>query len=342
MKLLLRADASSAIGTGHVMRSLALAQAWSERGGEALFATAVCTPALVERLGAEGLEQHALQVRPGSAEDARATIRLARRHGARWVALDGYHFGPTFQADLRAAGLRVLLFDDEARAATYEADLLLNQNLHATPRDYDRRSGAARLLLGSQYALLRREFRRTEPVWREPLARARRLLVTLGGADPGNATERVLRALARLRIPQLEVLCLAGAANPHHESLLRLAQPPRMRVERSTEDMPACMAWADLAISAAGTTSWELCYMGLPTITLVLADNQARIAASLAERGVVLSLGRAEDIGAGALERTIGEAVEDQQLRRTLARQARALVDGRGAERVVAALQEAA
>ncbi|TAJ15991.1 MAG: UDP-2,4-diacetamido-2,4,6-trideoxy-beta-L-altropyranose hydrolase [Planctomycetota bacterium] len=258
MELLLRADASSAIGTGHVMRCLALAQAWTERGGVASFASADCASALAARLSTEGFELQPIDARAGSAEDARATIRLARRRGARWVALDGYHFGAPYQAHLRAAGLRVLLFDDEARAGAYEADLLLNQNLHAAERDYGWRSGSARLLLGSQYALLRREFRRGAQPREDVPERAHRLLVTLGGADPSNATERVLRALTRLRIPDLEVLCLAGAANPHYDALARRAAPPHVRVERATSDMPACMAWADMAISAAGTTSWEL------------------------------------------------------------------------------------
>lgn len=342
MELLLRADASSAIGTGHVMRCLALAQAWTERGGGASFTSAECAAPLVERLASEGFALHALDARAGSAEDARATIRLARKRGARWIALDGYHFGAPYQAHLRAAGLRVLLFDDEARAVAYEADLLLNQNLHAAERDYGWRCGSARLLLGSQYALLRREFRRGARPHDDVPARAQRLLVTLGGADPSNVTERVLRALARLRIPDLEVLCLAGAANPHYDALARHAAPPRVRVERASTDMPGCMEWADLAVSAAGTTSWELCFMGLPTIALVLADNQQRIAGSLAERGVVLSLGRAEQAGEEQLERAVGELVENAALRRTLSTQARALVDGRGAERVAAALQEAA
>jgi UDP-2,4-diacetamido-2,4,6-trideoxy-beta-L-altropyranose hydrolase len=342
MDLLVRADASAAIGTGHVMRCLALAQAWVERGGRARFASAACPEALAERLASEGFECERLHTRAGGAEDARATLRLARKHGARWIALDGYHFSPPYQAQLRAAGARVLLFDDEARAPAYAADLLLNQNLHASSGDYGWKSGSARLLLGSQYALLRREFRHGAGVHERVAPRARRLLVTLGGADPSNATERVLRALRRLRRADFEVLCLAGAANPHFDTLKHYADPPHLRVEHSTSDMPARMAWADLAISAAGTTTWELCFMGLPTLSIVLADNQQRIAHSLAERGAALSLGRAEALREDVLERAVGELAEDEALRATLSSQGRALVDGRGAERVADALWEAA
>src|SRR5258705_3656609 len=129
MQLILRADASARIGTGHVMRCLALAQAWLDGGGQACFACAECPPALQQRLAGEGVTSETIHAEPGGAEDARATARLARKRGARWIALDGYHFGPSYQAHLRAAGLRLLLLDDEARASSYEADLLLNQNL---------------------------------------------------------------------------------------------------------------------------------------------------------------------------------------------------------------------
>lgn len=342
MELLLRADASPLIGTGHVMRELALAQAWRAQGGGARFACAQLGGALAERVHAEGFALEAVRAAPGGAEDARATVRLARAQGARWVAVDGYHFGPAYQSHLRAAGLRVLLVDDEARASAFEADVLLNQNLHASERDYGPKAGGARLLLGSQFALLRREFVEAPRPAAEAPERARRVLVTLGGADPDNATERVLRALLALHDSELEIVCLIGAANPHAERLRALAAPPRLVLLEAVSDVPRWMRWAELAVSAAGSTSWEFCYMGVPVLALVLADNQAPIARSLAERGAAVSLGRASQTDETRIARAVAELIPDGACRSALARQARALVDGRGAERVARAMREAA
>ncbi|MGH9495154.1 MAG: PseG/SpsG family protein, partial [Candidatus Sulfotelmatobacter sp.] len=194
--LLVRADASVAIGTGHVMRCLALAQAWQDAGGQAVFASAKITDALRKRLAAESCDVAAISSPGGSFEDAAQTVALARENKCDWVVVDGYAFGPQYQQVLKAAGLKTLFVDDHGHAPPYSADVVLNQNLTATRELYSDREGQTRLLLGTRYCLLRREFADWREWQREISPVCRRLLVVMGGSDPENVTARVLEVLA--------------------------------------------------------------------------------------------------------------------------------------------------
>src|ERR1043166_6614015 len=126
--LLIRADASAQIGWGHVMRCLALAQAWQDRGGECIFAMAGSVDALEQRLHSEDMHVRGITAVPGSAEDAQQTSELARQNNARWIVVDGYDFGAQYQRPLKQSGFKLLAIDDYGRAGNSFADLILDQN----------------------------------------------------------------------------------------------------------------------------------------------------------------------------------------------------------------------
>src|SRR3990170_6387385 len=341
-RLVFRADADSRIGTAHVMRCLALAQAWIDTQGAAVFVCAAQRSALAHRLWWEGVEAVRLAVQPGSAEDASQTADLALRAGASWAVVDGYHFDAAYQRIVKDAGLRLLVIDDHGYADPHHADIVLNQNLHADERMYARRGSGARLLLGARYALLRREFLRWRGWRRQTREVGRRVLVTLGGADPDNLTGTVIEALGRSRAGGLEVVVVVGEANPHLPELEAAAQASRLpvRIETRVADMAELMAWADAALSAGGCTSWELAFMGLPAAAMWLAGNQQPVVQELAAAGACLSLGE----GARLNPDTIGHALRRMLRSRDrgeMSRRGRELVDGRGAARVVAHLKQA-
>ncbi len=183
--ILIRADATPQVGTGHVMRCLALAQAWREGGGRALVACASMTPALEARLWDEGIAVARLASDSGSAQDAAETLALARREGAAWAVVDGYGFSGEYQQAIARAGLPLLAVDDYGHADHYWAGLVLNQNLDASDALYPSREPATQLLLGTSYALLRLEFWPWRGQARPAEAIARRVLVTMGGPIPG-------------------------------------------------------------------------------------------------------------------------------------------------------------
>jgi UDP-2,4-diacetamido-2,4,6-trideoxy-beta-L-altropyranose hydrolase len=336
MNLILRADASVAIGTGHVMRCLALAQAWQDAGGHAVFAVAETTPAINERLRREGYETVGLAVAPGTHEDSDQTARLAADRLAKWVVVDGYRFGADFQRALVASGLKVLFIDDNANCKYYAADLLLNQNVYAEAADYRNRAPATKLLMGLRYALLRREFTQLRSWERQIPTIARNLLVTMGGSDPTNLTPRVLQALEQIDIEHMNVRIAIGGSNPHRASLEKSASQISGCVEllNDVQNMAELIASADVGVAAAGTVSWEICALGLPSLLVPVADNQMRAAEELGRLGAALIL--RPTFGLTEIASTLRELMQSASSREKISARARALLDLDGPGRVVA------
>jgi UDP-2,4-diacetamido-2,4,6-trideoxy-beta-L-altropyranose hydrolase len=339
--LILRADASSEIGMGHFMRCLALAQAWTETGERVIFAMSHTTPAADSCAKAIGATVTRLSSPRGSLPEAHETVVLAQGEQARCIVADGYDFAPGYQQALRTAGHRVLLLDDDARYQRYETDLVLNQNAFATDSLYEDRAAHTRLLLGPRYALLREQFRESPQPDRTIPATARRLLVTLGGADPANATQTVVEALRLLPANSVEAIVVVGGSNPHRaklESALN-GSPIKITLVHDAKNMPELMAWADVAISAAGSTSLELAYLGVPMLLTILADNQQAVATGMQSSGAARNLGWAHTLTGKSIVAALQDLIADQGERQRLSSAGQNLVDGEGAPRVVRALQ---
>lgn len=323
--LFIRADAGPTIGIGHFMRMLALAEAWLESGGAVVFGGSVPS-SLVQRALALGA-----QWQPG-VDDAASTIARARAANAQIVVADGYHFGLEFQKSIRAAGFKLMMVDDNGENGSYDANWVLNVNIHATEAMYARRSEPCVLLLGTKYVLLRDSIRRQAPA-RRTVATANRVLVTFGGADPVNATGLVLRALEAL--PGLEVRVLVGAANSRAAEY----QAPNVETFIDLPDVAPVMAWADVAICAPSTTFGELAFLGVPSMLLTLAENQVVIGQRLQALGAARFLGDARSaLAVQMLTREIEEFLGSARARAEVVSAARALSEGEGVKRIVAAL----
>ena len=340
--MLIRCDADVAIGTGHVMRCLALAQAWQDAGGYAIFAMAEATPAVEERLRSEGFEVVRPSVRIGSGADAREFALLARKHTVSWVVVDGYEFGSEYQATLKSLGLKLLFIDDNGHAGHYSADFVLNQNAHASEAFYPSRDQSTRLLLGPRFAMLRREFTAWRGWKRDIPPVARRILVTMGGSDPDNVTQRVVEAISSEG--EFEATVVVGGSNPHlarlHEFVGVERRPVRL-VENAT-NMPELIASADVAVAGAGTTSWEMSFLGLPALLIVLADNQQGIADELGKHQIAGYLGRYSEVNQITIAAELRNLANSPIRRRIMSDRGRVLVDGYGSLRVVAALRREA
>ncbi|GIK39312.1 MAG: UDP-2,4-diacetamido-2,4,6-trideoxy-beta-L-altropyranose hydrolase [Chloroflexota bacterium] len=338
--LLIRTDGDRQIGAGHVMRCLALAQAWQETGGSASIALAKITPGLETRLRSEGLNLHHLTCLPGSREDAKQTIELAQQTGAAWVVADSYHFDADYQQALKRANLRLLVVDDYGHAGHYYADLVLNQNIYAEPSLYINREPDTDLLLGTQYVLLRREFWPWHGWQREITPQAWKVLVTLGGGDPDNFTLKVLQTLKQVTGLELEVMVVVGPANPHLAVLQHAVEhaPYQVQLLNSATNMPELMVWADIAISAGGSTCWELAFMGVPSLVFILADNQAAVAKGIAARGGGLNLGWYNQIS--NFEQQVNRLLFSSEQRASMSQKGQQLVDGQGRQRVLVAMSK--
>jgi UDP-2,4-diacetamido-2,4,6-trideoxy-beta-L-altropyranose hydrolase len=320
------------------MRCLALAQAAQDAGKSVVFALAQPTPAIEARLRQEQFEVLSLSVEPGSQEDMAQTIATARRFNAGWVVVDGYHFGAAYQTGIKAAGLSLLFLDDFGHAETYAADIVVNQNTYASEALYVGRKPTTRLLLGTQYALLRREFRTLAHRERHIPDSGRNILVTLGGSDPENVTHTVIQALKDARDLDCEVIVVAGSSNPNYTQLQAAADeaPHKFQVKRNVMDMPGLMGWADMAIAAGGTTVWELAFMGLPALLIALSDNQRQSVESLDTLGAAVSLGWHATLSGSEIAAAASHLLATPSIRASMSERGQSLVDGLGASRVLA------
>lgn len=334
MKVVFRADASVELGAGHVMRCLTLADALKARGVATQFLCREQPGHLCELIEAKG---HGLSRLPAPAADARADAEhsAAAFSTADWLVVDHYGLDATWERSLRAQARRILAIDDLADRP-HDCDLLLDQNLQ--PEGHARYAGrlpaGCVTLFGPRHALLRPQFAARRATPRECRA-VRRILVCFGGADAGGETLKALAAIGRLAGTQPAVDVVIGQANPHRAEIERACQAlPAAKLHCQVEDMPALMAAADLAIGAGGTASWERCCLGLPCLTIAIADNQRAPAAALAEAGGQLYLGTSAQVTVDTLASALANAIALPELRAHLSRRGMELVDGRGVDRV--------
>ncbi len=338
--LLIRADASVAMGTGHVMRCLALAQAWQDNGGPVTVAMSEGTPSIKDRLAREGVGTIAVPFQPGTPGDSNQVAHSAGALHAQWVVVDGYQFGAEYQRALVKSGLKVLWIDDNGDCDSYCADIVLNQNLHAHEITY-KRDAQSRLLLGPKYVLLRREFSFASNSPFIVRRSARKILVTMGGSDPGNFSQRILQALSNINAEGLTVRLAIGGSNPN-EQLIRKAvdsAPAFVELMHDVKNMAELIAWADVAVAAAGTVCWEICAIGVPALLIPVAENQRRAALALSAHMAARTI--SAESAVDELAREIYELINSSSQRETISKNARALVDSLGSKRVVAEMLDA-
>ena len=337
-KMLIRADAGPDIGMGHVMRCFALALEWKRRGGSLVLLSAKPSKSVVDQWEGIGAQVIHLKAIRGSNRDLELSIAFIEEFKADWVVIDGYHFDSEYQAKI-ASIAHVLWIDDEAHAAQYTADFVLNQNPHAHEAMYLSRTNKTELLLGLDYTLIRSEFlgKRWQPA---PHSTCPRVLVIMGGSDPDNLSLQIARSANKLSV-SVDLQIIVGPSNPHLELLRKESEEAKhpWTLHDSPSDLAELFCSADLVITAAGSTSWELAYLGVPFVAIVIAGNQEPIAEELKRRQVAVVLERAKELSSTILDRAISKLSEDCAFRRQLSINAQRLVDGKGASRVCEALE---
>lgn len=323
------------------MRMLALAHAWREGSDTRVtFLCAELPEALCGRIRAAGCTV-VMQDPPVSPKvDAEVSLGLIASACAPrdcHIVVDGYRFPSAFQRPIHGAGCRLMVMDDNGENGSYDCDVILNQNIGAYEGLYSDRRPDTRLLLGTRYALLRPEFVAMHNVTRRPPGSGFRLLVTMGGADPADGTGMVLDALALLGCQDATVTVVIGAGNPRQEYLERKARRlhwKAVEVLRGVDDMACLMHRADAAITAGGSTCWELCLLGVPMLALATADNQRDIVRGLAAAGASLDGGDVRHSPPEDMVPLINVLLADAARRTDLSSCARSIVDGLGARRV--------
>ncbi len=339
MRVLLRLEAGQGIGLGHLRRSLSLAQAMRLHGVEGHF---LLHPdpealALVERAGYCGELLNGLD--PFGEADARQTAAAAERLGADRLLIDFDRIPVAYVEALREAGLEVIIRDDLALRAL-PAQIVINGNADAERLDYRRWGKATRFFLGPRYAVLPREY--WQPARRTARAEIHRVLVVLGGSDAGGWMPRLMERLDR--IPgRFGVTAVVGPFSDNARQVRATAGRLRRAVEviDSPESLAPCIADADLAVSAAGQTLYELACFGCPVVSFQAAANQRGQLEALTEAGCVRSAGAGEDPDLlDRIEESLLRLMRNLQERVSMTQAGQRLIDGRGADRVARGLLE--
>ena len=340
MHAVFRVDGSPALGGGHVMRCLTLARALTSRGWTCAFATTPASPQTVPSLAREDL-----RLIEGDAGEEPETLRRLWPAGTDWLVVDHYDRDRTFESRCRGWARRILVIDDLADRA-HDCDLLVDQTLGRRASEY---AGLVpedcRLLTGADYALLRPEFAATRE---ESLSRRNersalgRILVNLGATDAGNHSLDVLRALQESGISAAVDLVL-GAAAPHIGTLegTIATMPQKVRLHVEVDDMASLMAAADRAIGAAGTATWERCCLGLPSLVMVIAENQRRISEAVVAAGAARLIPGPRPKLTGQIKAALQDLCDDGGALKDLSQCAAQVCDGLGVQRIERSLAAA-
>ncbi len=363
-RVLFRVDASLQIGSGHVQRCLTLAHALRRRGWECHFLSRLHPGnmlSIVEQQGfktwslpCSGVEAktvcdqsidaplHAAWLGASLEEDARHTATIAEQIRPDWLVVDHYALDATWEQQLQALVPHILVIDDLADRR-HTCHVLLDQNLGRKAQDYAGKVPAKAIVLaGPRYALLRPEFRslRERSLARRPNNKLRSIFISMGGVDQANTTGRILTTLPQCPLDvDTRIAIVMGSRAPEltsvQEAASQLPWPTDVKVDAS--NMAELMTEADLAIGAAGGSAWERCCLGMPSLLVVLAENQRPGAMALAHAGAARLIGDACDIDTH-LPSAIG-ALENGAVLAEMAAKASLVTDGQGVERVVTAME---
>ena len=261
----LRADASSSIGVGHVMRSLSLGEALLDEGFGVELVSFELAPSLQSLATSCGVEVVELSCAPRSSEDAQFVLQ----RNANIVVVDGYEFSREFFAGLEASSTPFAIIDDNAETNAQSPSAVINQNPHASASMYAHLQGEPKMLLGLQYAMVRKEVREVAAM--NLPSREGEVFVAMGGADFLGLTAPLVEALAETG---LQIRVAVGHANTHRAHIQKLADQLGNVTLIEQQDYVSSLASAHVAVLAAGSSLWEACAVGTPSIGLVVADNQ--------------------------------------------------------------------
>lgn len=343
MKIFIRTDASIAIGTGHVMRCLTLADELSGRGADARF---ICRKEPGDFIGfieGKGYSVYSLPADVDFSADRDLTLKILQKeqNPIDWLIIDHYKIDASWETPLRKFAKKTMVIDDLANRR-HDCDILLDQNYS---RDVKRYQGLVSeeciQLLGAEYALLRPQFREARANLNRANNEVKRILVFMGGADPTNETGKALKALALLNRDDIAVDVVIGSLNPFKDELQNLIKqmPCTASCFNNVSNMAELMSSADIAIGASGTSTWERCCSGLPSVVMVLADNQKEIAEELDNKGVVVNLGWHEDVTEMNIRDAVDNLLADSEKRSKMSLKSMQLVDGKGAGRICMVMQ---
>lgn len=354
MRIAFRVDASNRIGTGHFIRCITLAKALKNSGAQIRFVSRKLPDYLKDMLLSQGYEfmrlqsiasdsvpldlAHAHWLGTSQDIDAQCTVKALSDQTWDWLIVDHYSLDVRWEHTLRQVAKNIFVIDDIADRQ-HDCDVLLDQNFYGKmdTRYIGKVPVHCRLLLGPHYALLRDEFRQLREQAELRTGPINRVLVSFGGVDADNYTGSAIEALSNLGLEELHVDVVVGMLNPHRKQIELACASHQFNFHFQTNRMAELMVAADLAIGGGGSTIWESCCLGLPTLAICTADNQVMQVAGAASEGFLYAPELKGDM-VQAIIRHLRALLENNHLRRAMSCDAMQAADGRGVLRVLRVL----
>ncbi|URM33475.1 UDP-2,4-diacetamido-2,4,6-trideoxy-beta-L-altropyranose hydrolase [Cytobacillus firmus] len=328
LRIIFRADASIDIGTGHIMRCLTLAHYLKEQGARIAFICSETSGNLIEYIRTEGYEVYSIPESADFQEDANHTINQLKTQTADLIVVDHYYIDSRWEAMVRESfrDMKIMVIDDLANR-THDCDLLLDQNFF---KEYKIRYDEwvpvnCRKLLGPEYLLLRPEFYQAQQSVskRQPI---KDILVFYGGSDPTNETTKALEALESIDIANRNIHVVVGVSNPHKQYIEAKCKEKKYFFYIQINYLAQLMKNADLSLGAGGVTMWERCFLGLPSIVTIVADNQRESTEAAEEFGAVWNLGWHEGVKAVNIADILVRAIDYSEELQNMSYKARQLM----------------
>jgi len=336
MNILFRVDASIQIGSGHVMRCLALAERLRdqyanvkfisrlhkgnlnnfimERGFDLIKLEKPSNKIDIEELMKPDIQQYNKWLGVSEEQDAQDTINCIIDKKINWLIVDHYALGEKWGMQLRPFVKNIMVIDDLANRK-YECDLLLDQNWFNKyeNRYYELVPETCIKLLGPKYALLRPEFAAVKTPLNPKTGKIKRIFVFFGGSDPHNITEKTLHALCQPELLFLEADIVIGENNSHQNVIKKLVENRHStRLHIQIDNIASVMANADLAVCSEGVNTWERMALGIPSISVITAENQKIMSEELNKNQLTYLIGEYSNVNADLIAESLYKMIIDQ------------------------------
>ncbi len=330
--VLIRCDASAAVGLGHLVRCVALADELRDQGVRVAFAMNQPSAFAIQTLDSRAIPIHQLHKCAAGFDrsSAEAIAALANGKNSDAILVDHYAADHEYFETLASNEKQVFIIDDESVRNFRAVDWILNPNPGISPQEYNAGEGSE-ILIGPQYALLRREFSTIRSLQSTGEMAQPRVLVQFGGSDTHALCSRVLSWLEG--IPKHCTIRCIIAGQTFDDAMPNNLSRHDISMLHDVANVAEHMQWADIAIGAGGSSCWELCCLGVPMVIGILSADQIRIADELHQSGAAVNLGAWELVDKHAFVNTVAELIDNEAKRNQMAHVGRELVDGLGAER---------
>jgi len=334
MNIIIRTDASIEIGTGHVMRCLTLAKQLKRHGAEVTFVCRNLEGNSISYLQGQGMHVAILSPVENDVQwkrDAEATIAIIEDMNIEidLIIVDHYDLDNRWESMLRLFTKQIMVIDDLANRS-HDCDLLLDQNYYLNMKERYRGlvPGHCLQMLGPDHVLLRDEFMQAASKPRERTGKINNILIFFGGTDPTGETIKTLDAIREINIPRIEINIVVGASNPKRHEIKQVCDGKQnINFYCQVSNMAELMWKADLAIGAGGATTWERCFLGLPTLTTVIADNQLEATTLLNEQEVTLYVGESKNTSSETIKKPLIKLLNCSEEVRKMSRNSLGIID---------------